>query len=120
MITYTNRKCKIWNKNLLYQIITAWFEKNIYYIKSWTYDLNVWFEIKIGATAFGWVYMAPIILMRGYSTERYLLGQMFHNSQMLPVKKKTWEELFSVVMNSVNDICEKRVQNEVLTLTISH
>ena len=29
----------IWNQDLLYQIINAWFEINIYYIKSLTYDI---------------------------------------------------------------------------------
>ena len=29
----------ILNNNLLYQIINAWFEMNIYYIKSLTYDI---------------------------------------------------------------------------------
>ena len=29
----------IWNQDLLYQIIKVWFEINIYYIKSLTYDI---------------------------------------------------------------------------------
>ena len=30
----------IWNQDLLYQIMNAWFEIRIYYIKSQTYDLK--------------------------------------------------------------------------------
>ena len=29
----------IWNQDLLYQIINAWFEIRIYYIKSMMYDI---------------------------------------------------------------------------------
>ena len=35
-----NHECMIWNQDLLYQIMNVWFEIRIYYIKSWTYDLN--------------------------------------------------------------------------------
>ena len=52
----SNHNLMIWNQDLFYQIINLWFEIRIYYIKSWTYDLNqdllyqiinAWFEIKI-------------------------------------------------------------------------
>ena len=37
--TISNHKRMIWNQDLLYQIIKVWFEINIYYIKSLTYDI---------------------------------------------------------------------------------
>ena len=35
----------IWNQDLLYQIMNAWFEIRIYYIKSWTHDLKSGFIV---------------------------------------------------------------------------
>ena len=35
----SNNKLMIWNQDLLYQIINAWFEIRICYIKSMTYDI---------------------------------------------------------------------------------